>query len=196
MRFMTTLRAGLVAAATLTLVALSGCSTVCGDDLINCQGRCDRARVDCKQEGNKAYCKKQYFDACRSLGVLYNHGLNVERDNKKAVAYYLLACQQDDPLACTHLAFMYENGHGTEVSLSKALRYYRLGCESHVNTACLGKERLEDANEAPAAPAPPVEAAPAPAPAATPAPTPTATPTTAPAATPATVDPAKIEKIE
>ena len=182
MRCLTTLRAGLVATAVLSVVALSGCSTICGDDLINCQGRCDRARVDCKQEGNKEYCNKQYFDACRSLGVLYNHGLNVERDNKKAVAYYLVACEQDDPLACTHLAFMYENGHGTEVSLSKALRYYRQGCEAHINTACLGKERLEDSggSEPPPAPAPPAD----PAPAATPAPAPESAPAAVPAMLP------------
>jgi len=150
---------GAVSVATLALVALSGCSTVCGDDLINCQGRCDRARIDCKLDKEKEYCKKVYFDACRSLGVLYNHGLQVERNDKKAVAYYLLACENDDPLACTHLAFMYENGHGTEASKSKALRYYRIGCKSNVNTACLGKERLEDnvPSEPPPAPTPPAE---------------------------------------
>ena len=138
---------------TMALVALSGCSTVCGDDLVNCKGRCERARVDCKQDNEKEYCKKVYFDSCRSLGVLYNHGLQVERNDKKAVAYFLLACENDDPLACTHLGFMYENGHGTEESKTRALRYYRMGCKSHVNTACLGKQRLEDAVPSDPAPA-------------------------------------------
>ena len=186
MRCLTTSCAGLVAAAVLSIVAISGCSTVCGDDLINCQGRCDRARIDCKQDGDKEYCKKPYFDACRSLGVLYNHGLNVERNNKKAVAYYLLACEQDDALACTHLAFMYENGHGTEVSIGKALRYYRQGCKAHINTACLGKERLEDSGDStpPPAPTPPTD------------PAPTAKPAPAPADPPATVPADKIEETE
>ena len=161
MRSINILRTGILALAALFFAALSGCATVCGDDLINCRGKCKRAKVDCKKEGDKEYCKKEYFDACRALGVLHNHGLNVPRDNKKAVEYYTLACEEKDPLACTHLAFMFENGHGVEVSQATALRYYRLGCRSHVNTACLGKERLEDAGDAVPTPEPEQKPAPA-----------------------------------
>ena len=132
----------------LCLPLLGGCpSTVCGDDIINCTGRCETVREckpECKQSSCRENCKKVYVASCRSLGVLYSHGMGVKQNEGKAVALFRLACDNQDTLACSHLGFMYENGQAVAKDYAMALKYYEIGCKDAVATACLGKERMEE----------------------------------------------------
>jgi len=137
--------------ATLLLCAplLGGCpSTVCGDDILNCTGRCEavkECKPECKQGACREACLPEYVASCRSLGVLYAHGMGgVKLNEGKAVALYRMACDNDDTLGCSHLGFMYETGQGINVDHAMALKYYEIGCKDHVATACLGKERMQD----------------------------------------------------
>jgi len=133
----------------LCVPLLSGCpSTVCGDDILNCTGRCEMVREckpQCKQGACRENCRSEYVQSCRSLGVLYAHGMGgVKMNEGKAVSLYRMACDNEDTLGCSHLGFMYENGQGVNKDYAMALKYYEIGCKDHVATACLGKERLQD----------------------------------------------------
>lgn len=137
-----------------TVLSLSGCvSTVCGDDLLNCKGRCEIAqecKPECKHSTCKDACKQLYIRSCRSLAVHYTHGVGVEGNEAKAAELFKFACDNDDSLGCTHLGFMYETGNGVRPDPQKALEYYKIGCKDHVAVACLGKERIEDELNPPA----------------------------------------------
>lgn len=132
----------------LAALALSGCvSTVCGDDLMNCKGRCNIAmecKESCKHTTCRESCKRLYIESCRSLAVHYTHGVGVQGNEVKAVKLFELACDNDDAVGCAHLGFMYETGNGVRPDPQKALEYYKKGCNEHVAVACLGKDRMED----------------------------------------------------
>ena len=140
--------------AMLATLALGGCvSTVCGDDVLDCKGRCAMAfkcKKECRQGACKEYCQREYIQSCRSLGVLYAHGMAVELNEQRAVELFRVACNNDDSLGCAHLGSAYENGWGVNADPNKALSYYDIGCKDNVATACLGKERIEDRQSRPA----------------------------------------------
>lgn len=133
----------------LAALFLSGCfSTVCGDDIMDCTGRCEIAmacKPECKHADCKDACKQVYIASCRSLGVLYAHGMGVQANESHAATLFDVACTNEDSLGCAHLGELYENGKGVPKDHQKALKYYTIGCKDHVATACLGKERIEDA---------------------------------------------------
>ena len=49
----------------------------------------------------------------------------VEKDYQKALHYYDLAAQQDDPWAINNIGFMYAQGKGVDENPQEALRWYK-----------------------------------------------------------------------
>ncbi len=69
-----------------------------------------------------------------NLGYMYLYGLNgLKTDYKKALHYYKLAAEKDDPEALNNLGSLYFNGLGTTVDYKKAIEYFdrasRLGSD-------------------------------------------------------------------
>ncbi len=63
------------------------------------------------------------------LGVLYENGWGVPKDERTAATWYNLAAKQGAAIAQHNLASMYENGKGVPQDYQEALRLYRLSAE-------------------------------------------------------------------
>jgi uncharacterized protein len=58
------------------------------------------------------------------VGAKYRFGSGVEQSYEKAIEYYTLAIQHDDPNAMFDLATMYDHGEGVTNSIKKAIELY------------------------------------------------------------------------
>lgn len=83
-------------------------------------------------------CKGMHFVP---LGFLYERGLWVKKDLKKAVEYYMKGAKWKDPRAQFYLGRCYENGIGVEVDLVKAKEHYSLANGHSLSSKAL--ERVE-----------------------------------------------------
>ncbi|EAK9946496.1 sel1 repeat family protein [Campylobacter lari] len=81
--------------------------------------------------------------SCSNLGVMYEDGKGVEKDNFKAVEFYQKACSLNDNLGCFNLAIMYENGKGIRKDTSKALEYFGKACDLKSDEGCENYARLK-----------------------------------------------------
>ena len=63
------------------------------------------------------------------LGVQYQEGKIIPRDDKEAVKWFKLAAKQGHPNAQAMLGDMYFNGHGTRKSYKEALKWYHLASQ-------------------------------------------------------------------
>ncbi|MCD8006182.1 MAG: sel1 repeat family protein [Oscillospiraceae bacterium] len=57
------------------------------------------------------------------MAQLYHLGNGVEKDDARAVQFYLLAAEKGDAVACHNLAMFYADGKGVEKDLDEALRW-------------------------------------------------------------------------
>ena len=64
--------------------------------------------------------KAQYY-----LGVIYENGLGIKKDYKKAARYYWEASQSDIPEAQIKLGKMYQDGRGVKRNYNGALKWYK-----------------------------------------------------------------------
>ena len=60
-----------------------------------------------------------------NVGLMYEQGIGVGKDEKEAVAWYRKAAEQGNSNAQYNLAVLYENGRGTKIDYAKALQWYR-----------------------------------------------------------------------
>ncbi len=74
--------------------------------------------------------------ACTNLGVMFENGQGVYRDDVKAAELYTKGCESDDSFGCTYLGFMYHSGRGVPKSPVKAYEMLRLGCADSRSDAC------------------------------------------------------------
>lgn len=63
------------------------------------------------------------------LGVLYDNGYGVRRDDAQAVAWYRKAADQGNAAAQYNLGRLYDNGHGVPQDDAQALAWYRKAAE-------------------------------------------------------------------
>ena len=73
--------------------------------------------------------------AQNSLGTRYANGRGVERDEAKAVEWFLLAAKQGHAKAQNNLGARYANGKGVERDEAKAVEWYRLAAKQGNATA-------------------------------------------------------------
>ncbi|EAK5748022.1 sel1 repeat family protein [Campylobacter lari] len=91
----------------------------------------------------KQACDLNSGISCSNLGVMYEDGKGVEKDNFKAVEFYQKACSLNDNLGCFNLAIMYENGKGIRKDTSKALEYFGKACDLKSDDGCENYARLK-----------------------------------------------------
>ena len=82
-------------------------------------------------------CKGGHGKACFNVGLFYNNGLGIQKDDKKAIKYYNLSIQKSNySKAFTNLGLMYQKGQGVKINTSKALDLYSKSCNLGSSTGC------------------------------------------------------------
>ena len=88
-----------------------------------------RAKIMADREGDVDSVRKRAADgdpaAQRVLGFRYSHGIDVEKDEKKAFEWTKKAAEQGDAKAVWNLANDYANGNGVTKDKEKAVKWYR-----------------------------------------------------------------------
>ena len=72
----------------------------------------DNKEYDKAFESFKKACDGGNMRGCRSLGVMYDNGIGVEKDFSKAAELFKKACNGGEMLGCRNLGIMYDNGNG------------------------------------------------------------------------------------
>ena len=111
------------------------------------------------EEGNRYYKAKQYEKAyaCfmqpdnrqnpkaqNTLGLMYDSGLGVEKDQKKAVEWFTRSAMNGNAVAQYNLALAYRYGEGVPKDDSKALEWYLKAAEQQYAPAELNIGYLYD----------------------------------------------------
>lgn len=125
-----------------------------------------RNKIMADREGDVESVKKRAAAgdpaAQRALGFRYSQGVDVEKDEKKALEWTKKAAEQGDAKAMLNLANSYANGDGVAKDKTKAITWYRKAAKAFQALAekgekfdlrplCIvGRELLED--ESPTAP--------------------------------------------
>lgn len=94
--------------------------------------------------GYERYTKEGFSWAQAELGYLHEHGKGVARSIQKAVQYYNLAAQQNDPMGQYYLGKCYEDGNGVNVSFEKACFYYKLAADQGLECAEAAFKQLSE----------------------------------------------------
>jgi TPR repeat protein len=74
--------------------------------------------------------------ACNELGVIYNNGEGVTKDQGKAVELYRTACNGGLLKGCANLGAMYQNGQEITQNSGKAAELYRTACDGGEPLGC------------------------------------------------------------
>jgi TPR repeat protein len=72
-----------------------------------------------------AASEKGHADSQFNLGLMYEQGIGVGKDEKKAVFWYGKSAAQGNAAAQFNLGVLYENGRGTKVDFARANEWYR-----------------------------------------------------------------------
>jgi TPR repeat protein len=81
-------------------------------------------------------CEAGVSDRCRRMGVNYEFGKRVDRDERQATQLYAEACEMRNPEACVSAGRMYEFHHGVVKDDAKAVSFYRKSCDLDDPTGC------------------------------------------------------------
>ena len=77
----------------------------------------------------KKVCDGREVRGCNNLGVMYDKGNGVEKNEQKAVELYKKACDGGEVLGCFNLGIMYATGNGVEKNEQKAAELYKKACD-------------------------------------------------------------------
>jgi len=69
--------------------------------------------------------KEGHADSQFNVGLMYEKGIGVGKDEKEAVAWYSKSAEQGNSAAQYNLGVLYENGLGTGIDYAKANEWYR-----------------------------------------------------------------------
>jgi len=101
-------------------------------------------------ELSRGWADKGKAWAQADLGNAYKHGTGVEQSYEKAIEYYTLAIQHDDPNAMFEMACMYQKGEGVTKSIEKVIELYtraanqgHAGAQFNVGLMCAKGEVVE-----------------------------------------------------
>ena len=73
----------------------------------------------------RSAAEKGHADSQFNLGLMYEQGIGVSKDEKEAIVWYRKSAEQGNVFAQYNLAVLYENGRGTEVDFTQANEWYR-----------------------------------------------------------------------
>ena len=81
------------------------------------------------------------------LAEMYQFGLVVPKDDKKAAKWYRLAAEQGDSEARSIMGLIYANGQGVAQDDREAMQWYRLAAEQRVASRRIGIYNLAKSND-------------------------------------------------
>lgn len=73
----------------------------------------------------RASAEKGDVESQFNIGLMYEQGIGVGKDEKAAYAWYRKSAEQGNSNAQYNLAVLYENGRGCDVDFTQAHRWYR-----------------------------------------------------------------------
>jgi TPR repeat protein len=73
----------------------------------------------------RAAAEEGHADSQFNVGLMFEQGIGVGKDEKEAIVWYRKAAVQGNELAQYNLAVLYENGRGTAVDFEQANEWYR-----------------------------------------------------------------------
>jgi len=76
-----------------------------------------------------ASAKDGHADSQFNLGLMYEYGIGVGKDEREALAWYQKSAEQGNSNAQFNLAVLYENGRGSDVNFERARQWYRKAAE-------------------------------------------------------------------
>ena len=77
----------------------------------------------------------EYIDAINQIGLWYDEGFYVSRDDAKAFSWYQRGAELEDPSSIGLLATMYHQGEGVEPDIDKALELYWIAASNdHIDS--------------------------------------------------------------
>jgi TPR repeat protein/serine/threonine protein kinase len=74
--------------------------------------------------------------ACNWLGLMYQHGDGVVKDNSRADTLYAKGCATGEANACENIGFMYTVGSGVPQDYSQAAIFFSKACEGGLAIGC------------------------------------------------------------
>ena len=89
-----------------------------------------------RYEKIKEACIVGNAESCAHLGILYQMGQGVKKNNEKAKQYYSKSCNLDYANGCMNLANMYYFAEGADQNNSKAKQYYDKSCQLGNKEGC------------------------------------------------------------
>ena len=72
-----------------------------------------------------AAAEEGHSDSQYNIGLMYEHGIGVDKDEKEALGWYRKSAVQGNALAQFNLGVLYENGRGAAVDFTQANEWYR-----------------------------------------------------------------------
>ena len=95
------------------------------------------------QEGYYARALSILFDsaqrgnaiACRYVGIIYFHGLDVQQDYTTALKYFDIASYQGDLISQYKIAEIYQYGYGVDINPEIAFKYFKMAADYEVHLA-------------------------------------------------------------
>ena len=84
----------------------------------------------------KRGCDGGSAGACTNLGLLYERGDGVEKDQQRAGQWYQKGCEGNDSWGCDDLALMYRDGRGVEVDVVRSAELLQKSCELGLARGC------------------------------------------------------------
>ena len=82
------------------------------------------------------------LDVQFNLGVMYENGRGVEKDEAEAVKWYRKAAEQESAVAQFYLGVMYANGRGVAKDEEEAVKWYRKAAANGFDPAKKALERM------------------------------------------------------
>jgi TPR repeat protein len=73
----------------------------------------------------RAAAEQGHADSQFNLGLMYEQGIGVAKDERQAVVWYGKSAEQGNSAAQFNLGVLYENGRGTKVDFAQANDWYR-----------------------------------------------------------------------
>jgi len=81
---------------------------------------------------------------CRNLGVMYDNGRGVAKDEKRAVGLFQMACDGGEMRGCTYLGNIYYDREGVAKDEKRAVDLYQKACNGGDEAGCRRQREMGD----------------------------------------------------
>jgi len=94
------------------------------------------AATDEQRKQFKEDCEKGSAISCHNMGLMYNYGDGVAKDELKALEFYTKACDKSYSSSCSNAAVLYEESEVVKHDMKKAFKLYSKACGGGDAFAC------------------------------------------------------------